>query len=132
MTLSDNCWLIRRAVSYRLIQSRQLLENFEEIGYISETTVRRIVSKDLRYSFKKLDKIEPKTMTKDSIRSFHENSLILLEIQSWCSEVVYIDKFTVSSRYYSNYGWAPKEIKGYLKHYENNFKMSFILAFSKD
>ena len=35
-------------------------------------------------------------MTRDSRRSFNENSLILLEIQSWCSEVVYIDEFIVS------------------------------------
>ena len=111
---------------------KKLLTNFEEISDISDTTVRKIVSKDLRFRFKKLDKIEPKTMTKDSIRSFLENSLILLEIQSQCIEVVYIDEFTVSSRNYSNYGWAPKGSKGYLKHYENNFKMSFILAFSKN
>ena len=43
---------------------KKLLTNFEEIGNISETTVRKIVSKDLRFSFKKLDKIEPKLWQK--------------------------------------------------------------------
>ena len=105
--------LVNSKSNFLSIQSikTKLLANFNEINDISEATVRRVVSKDLRFSFKKLEKIEPKTMTKDSIRSFLENSLILLEIQSWCKEVVYIDEFTVSSRHYSNYGCHQKELK---------------------
>ena len=125
--------LVNSKSDFLSIQSikTKLLANFNEINDISEATVRRVVSKDLHFSFKILEIWNP-SWWKHTVYSHSWNSMILLEIQSWCKEVVYIDEFTVSSRHYSNYGWAPKGIKGYLKHFENNFKMIFILAFSKD
>jgi hypothetical protein len=106
--------------------------NFEDIKTVSERTIRRTLKRDLRMSYKKLDKMVIKSKHPDNIRKFLEAAIVQVKLRSMNCELIFLDKFTVSTRKYANYGWAKRGKKRYIANYNDNFSMSFIVCFSEE
>ena len=101
-----------------------------EVKPISDTTVRRWMKRDLRMSFKKLERKNLNMFTPHKIRSFFESAAIQLKLEELRVEQIYIDEFSVNARHSNLYGWSKRGEKGHLRLHSDNFTMSFVVAVS--
>ena len=110
------------------IRNHLLIE--ENMNPISGSTIIRILKKKLNYRFKKLSTVEGKTTQAQNIRKFYESALVQLKLEDIGYELIFIDEFSISSKYHSYLGWPKVGEKGYLMTHQNSFSMYFIIALS--
>ena len=70
------------------------------------------------------------SLRKENIRKFFESAEIQLRFIENEYELIYIDEFTQNSRENRFYSWTRKGSKGFIEFEEDQFSMSFIIAFS--
>ena len=117
-----------------LYTRREVKHNLElvypEVKPISDTTVRRWMKRDLKMSFKKLERKNLNMFTPNKIRSFFESAAIQLKLEELRVEQIYIDEFSVNAHRSNLYGWSKRGEKGHLRLHSDNFTMSFVVAVS--
>ena len=88
------------------------------------------MKKDLRCSFKKLERKPTPSTTQNATRLLLEGAAIqrcLLELEA---EILFIDEFKVNSRHHEFSGWTKIWEKGYVTTDKTEFSMSFICGVS--
>ena len=109
---------------------RNHLINEERINSISDTCIIRILKKKLNYRFKEYRTVEKKITQAHNILKFYESTLVQLRLEEMRYELIYIDEFSINSKYHSYFGWSKVEEKGYFLMNHNSFSMYFINALS--
>ena len=118
-------------ISYTVeLVKKKLLENFNDLGKVSLSTVRRTMKKRLRLSYKKVSKWEPKILTQSHFRKMLKSALLLQKLKEEQVEAVFIDKFSLNSRKYKLYGWGKVNSKVFIKFKPAFDSMSFIVGLS--
>ena len=79
---------------------------------------------------KKLSTIEVKTTQAQNIRKFYESALVKLKLKDIGYELIFIDEFSISSKYHNYLGWSKVGEKGYLMTHQNSLSMYFIIELS--
>ena len=110
---------------------RDIINNFHDLGEVSESTIRRVLKNLLHFRFKKLEKIEQKTTTAEHIRVFFETAAIIMKLEDKSVETIYFDEFSINSRRVNFYGWWKIGEKSALALRSNPFSMSFVIAVSQ-
>ena len=119
--------------SHITIQSlkNDIISAYPELGTVSRSTIRRSITKDLSYRYKKAVSRPKVKFTHDKIRSYFESASLLWNLDQNKIEVIFIDEFSINTRSFQFYGWAKRGKKPYLKRTDSGFMMSFIVAVSK-
>ena len=63
-------------------------------------------------------------------RKLFESAILQVKLESDGQELIYIDEFSLSSRYNNFYGWSKRGEQGYIKTNYESFSMYFVIAFS--
>ena len=98
---------------------------------LSANTIRHIMKSKLCMRFKKVEKINSKTLGSTNIRLLCESMTLQSELQHLGYEMIFIDEFSWSNRRNNLYGWCRAGRKRYINFNESTFTMSFMVAFSK-
>lgn len=106
------------------------LENTEMMESISGWSIRKILKTHLGYRFKSISTLARNSFTKDNIRKLYESVMLQTSLEALKYELVFIDEFSLSTRYNKHFSWAKKGQKGYTKINYDNFSMFFAAAFS--
>ena len=101
------------------------------LSNLSTFSVRKILKRDLKMRYKKVDSIDVKVFQKDNIRKFVESSGTLMKLRNIEIQLVYIDEFKINVRKDKPYNWSPLGKRGYIKKSCNDLSYSFIVAFSR-
>ena len=109
----------------------QLISQFPNLNGISKTSISNWLRKDLKMSYKKLEKKAIVTQRADHIRRVFENAWLQTKIDEEGIETIYIDEFKVSTKHNDFWGWTKRGQRGYISFDPNSFHMSFICAVSK-
>ena len=107
-----------------------LIDTFPSLSKISDFNVRRFLKKDMRYSYKKLSKKKPITKRQDRVRLYYESVAIQIWLEDQGIELIYWDEFTVSTRNYTYYGWAPQNSQVIIVNFEDEAKFNILIGFS--
>ena len=78
-----------------IIFQRSLLDKFDDIEYVSKTTISKTLKQNLKMSYKKISKIKIKTFKKENITNMLQSAALLQTLRSSSTEVVYLDVFFV-------------------------------------
>ena len=62
-------------------------------------------------------------------RKLFESAILQVKLESDGQELIYIDEFSLSSRYNNFYGWSKRGEQGYIKTNYESFSMYFVIAF---
>ena len=106
------------------------MQRFGDIETIHCSTIGRYLKKEMRYTYKKLEKKPAPSLTQESYRKQLEGGLAQRKISDSGVELIFIDEFTVNTRHHAYRGWCKKGEKGYLKTDNTDFSMSFICGVS--
>ena len=119
---------------YFTIQSLRdkLVKEHPELRPVSASTLGRIMKNEIKYSYKKSELSNPRWFTYEMIRSFFESAAILMKLETEGIEVIYIDEFSLSSKKIGFHGWSKRGCKSYLRHFDQSFTMSFVVALYKE
>ena len=130
-------WLASRisqliGLHYTLSSLRSdLFQEFPEIGYISLSSMSRIMNGNLKMSYKKLGC----SNTVADCPNYKEKIVKCLEVISWFKKnnyhIVYVDEFSVNRSTTSMYGWSKKGVSGWKYVIPQTFRMSFVIGLSK-
>ena len=90
-----------------------------------------LIKRDLKKSFKRVSQIKPRSRTKENIRRFMESAWLIKTLIQKEYEVVFADEFTLKTRQTKLKTWTDKGKHGFINGADQNFRMSFALAFSK-
>ena len=107
------------------------IERTEGLPPLSTTSIRKILKKHLRYTYKRAWKLHPRTSTPTNIRKIHESIYIQITLEERGYEMIYLDEFSLSARKYAPYNWAPRGERAYFRPSNQDFTMSFMIAFSR-
>ena len=107
------------------------IERRADLPSLSKTSIRKILKKHLKYTYKKACKINPRTLLPVNIRKIHESLYIQVALEKKNYEIIYLDEFSLSTRKYVPYNWAPRGKQAYSRPCSQDFTMSFIIAFSR-
>ena len=108
-----------------------IISAYSDLGTVSRSTIRRSITKDLSYRYKKAVSRPKVKFTHYKIRSYFESASLLWKLDQNQIEVIFIDEFSINTRSFQFYGWAKRGKKPYLKRTDSGFMMSFIVAVSK-
>ena len=72
-----------------------------------------------------------RSTNKESIIKFYESAMLKTKLEDLGYELMYLDKFSISFRQHTTYGWGPIGKKGFLDVNTDTFDMSFMIGFSK-
>ena len=117
---------------FTLAQARHfLMQKSPDIGWLSLSTISRLIRTKLKFSYKKFVNSEP-------TKAYHKNRLNLeswLKTLIWSIEggfhLIYVDEFLVNRYTLKKYGWTRRGKPGRLFQKLPDFKMSFIVAHSQ-
>ena len=104
--------------------------NYPNLNKISDWSIRKILTINLRYSYKKQSLAKRKSFTNEYVRRFFESSIIQIILLDKGYELLYLDEFSINLRDKSMYGWWPIGVKGLIKTHQADFSMSFMIGFS--
>ena len=79
---------------------QELINEFEELNRISSSTIARCLKKDLKYSYKILERKPAPTLTHDCTRRLLEGALIQKLLNEKKVELIYIDGFWVNTNHH--------------------------------
>ena len=117
------------AITIKMIKEH-LINNFPDLWKISDFTIRSALKKDMKYSYKKLSKRKQITKMDDRVRLYYESIAIQIWLEDQGIELIYWDEFTVSTRNYTYYGWAPQNSRGFLYSFNDEAKFNILIGFS--
>ena len=97
---------------------------------LSKTGVHYLMTKVLRYSYKKAHKILRKMTASEKTRDFIESAYLQLYLEQEGYKLIYLDEFHVSMKSRSAYNWSLKGTPAIWAVDPDTWTMSFIIAFS--
>ena len=107
------------------------LENkFEEQGHVWSSTVSNTLKKDLRMSYKRLNRINKRNFNKESLVLILKSAASLQCLLKTSSEILFFDEFSYDIRKTKYYGWGPKNSKLFIAQTPESFTISFIIGLS--
>ena len=112
-------------------QIRNHLVKSENMDSIGDTSIKMIFKKKLWYSFKRMSTIEHNSIKPINVRKFFESAILQVKLEENDYELIFIDEFSMSSKYHKHYGWSKIGDKGYLLTHYDSFNMFFVIAFSQ-
>ena len=116
---------------YKLNDIRlHLLKNTGDQWQVSNSTIWRVMKKEMGMSFKRVNKVHPSIITEETWRKMAESLSIQAELCLRGIDVVYWDEFKFSWHTSKHYGWAPRGRWGYKQLMPGKFQATFMLAFS--
>ena len=65
-----------------------------------------------------------------NIWKFYEWALVQLKLEDIGYEFIFIDEFSINSKYHNYLGWSKVGEKEYWMNHQNSFSMYFIIALS--
>ena len=92
---------------------------------------RILLTKILKYSYKKANKIPKKMVEGDRKRDFYEAAHILYYLESQEYNIIFLDEFHISMRSENIYNWSPRGVSSIVAVDPDPWSLSFIIAFSK-
>ena len=107
-----------------------LINSFPALSKISDFAIRSVLKKDLKYSYKKLSKRKQIIKMRDRVRLYYESIAIQAWLEDQGIELIYWEEFTVSTRNYTYYGWAPQSSRGFLYNFNDEAKFNILIGFS--
>ena len=96
----------------------------------SDTTISKVLIKDLNMSYRTLSILHPKTQANDHIRTYWEAAIIQINFEEIGWEAIFIDEFCISSHRNKFRGWAFKDRKPIISSLLDSFSMYFVLVVS--
>ena len=102
----------------------------EASNQISRSTCRRMLTEDLKYSYKRWSTVSFKTLTHENIRWYYESVAILSRMKQEDVEVIFFDGYSVDTRKLNFYHWSKRGEPAFLSKSENQFHMSFVIGIS--
>ena len=106
------------------------INNNTPLEDISKSTINRILKNKLSYSYKKANIVNKIWLKPDQKRRFCESIQIQLSILNLDYEIIYFDAFSYSNRHNTVYTWGIKSEKAFAVMENQDFSMSFLIAFS--
>ena len=97
---------------------------------LSKTGVHYLMTKVLRYSYKKAHKIPRKMTASEKTRDFIESAYLQLYLEQEGYKLIYLDEFHVSMKSRPAYNWSLKGTPAIWGVDPDLWTMSFIIAFS--
>ena len=82
------------------------------------------------FSFKELISLEHNSIYQLNVWKFMEFAMRLLALENQGYELLFMDEFSLSSRYNNYYGWTEKNKKGYLSLIYDSSSIFFVICFS--
>ena len=109
---------------------------------ISASSIKRILKKKLGYSFKRISTLEHNSIKPFNIWKFFESAILKIKLEEKKIELIFIDAFSLSSRYNKLYcwskvgqrlvkDWSKVNQKGYVLTHYDSFSMFFVATFSE-
>ena len=100
---------------------------------LSTSGCRILLTKILKYSYKKAYKITKKTVEGDRKRDFYEAAHIQYCLESQEYNIIFLDEFHISIRSENIYNWSPRKVSSIVAVDPDpwSLSLSFIIAFSK-
>ena len=77
---------------------RSLLDKFDDIEYVSKTTISKTLKQNLKMSYKKLSKVNIRAFKKENITKMLQSAALLQTLRSSSTEVIYLDEFSFDTR----------------------------------
>ena len=125
-------WIAKRFQNFTINDVRlHLVSNSNNGWSISNSSVGRSLKRDIGMTYKKINKISNKVVTKENKRKILEASVLQMRLMQSEVDVVYIDEFKFSWHRSEHYGWSLKGTTGYSTWPIGTFQASFIVAFSE-
>ena len=112
-------------------QIRNHLVKYENMDSIGDTSIKRILKQKLWYSLKRVSTIEHNSIKPINVRKFFESEILQVKLEENDYELIFIEEFSLSSKYHKHYGWSKIGEKGYLQTLYDSFNMFFVIAFSQ-
>ena len=97
---------------------------------VSNSTIWRVMKKEMGMSFKRVNKIHPSVITEETRRKIAESLNIQATLCLRGIDIIYWDEFKFSWHTSKHYGWAPRGRWGYKQLIPGKFQATFMLAFS--
>ena len=83
----------------------------------------------LNYSYKRISTFEYNSVRPFNIRKYFESAILQEKLEE-NYELIFFDKFSLSSKHNKYNGWSKVGQKEYLLTHYDNFSMFFVVAFS--
>ena len=74
-----------------IIVQRSLLDKFDDIEFVSKTTISKTLKQNLKMSYKKISKIIIRAFRKENITNMLQSAALLQTLRSSSTEVIYPD-----------------------------------------
>ena len=98
---------------------------------LSTSGCQILLTKILKYSYKKAHKIPKKMVEGDRKRDFYEATHIQYYLESQEYNIIFLDEFHISMRSENIYNWSPSGVSSIVAVDPDPWSLSFIIAFSK-
>ena len=92
--------------------------------------MRKALKQNLKFRYRRLNKVPKKIMTNDYNRRMFENIAAQIAREENSYELIFFDEFKVASRHHNFYGWREKGKQGYINLFEEIININIIVAFS--
>ena len=118
---------------FSLVQAKaDLLQNFPELVDISLSTIRNLMHRELRLSFKKLGNTNPTKVSPESRVNLANCWKLIIWMIEGGYHLIFVDEFLINRNTISKYGWAKRGMPGRLMKRPTSFNMSFVVAHSQE
>ena len=97
---------------------------------ISRSTWRRVLTWDLKFSYKKWGITPFRALTSESTRWYFESAALFSKMKQQGIEIIFFDGFSLDMRSLILYHWSKRGISAYLALGDSKFHMSFIIGLS--
>ena len=109
----------------------KLKQHFVIEQRLSESIISRFLHSQLRMSYKKQSKINPKVMTPSGVAKVTKWAAVIKALIDRGDEVLFIDEFSVNSRTRKQYGWFFVGSKLLFWEMLNQFSSRFMVGLSQ-
>ena len=130
--LVNEYWQEHKYINFTLDDLRYYLNNKKGDDWnISNSTLARLLKRDIRMSYKKVNRVHPSIALHENKRKMLEAVALQIKLVQNEVTVIYIDEFKYSWHQNNYYGWTVQGKSGYRKLNISKFQASFIVAFSQ-
>ena len=96
---------------------------------ISTSTIRKILTKNLRMAFKRMNKLNSSIILKEKINQIRDILFIQFKLLNNNSNVIFLDEFKFASESTKYFGWSKRNQNCHLFMNPDKFNASFMIAF---
>ena len=111
---------------------RYLLDKFDDIEYVSKTTISRTLKQNHKMPYKKLRKVNIRAFKKENITKMLQSEALLQTLKSSSTEVIYSDEFSFDTHKSKFYDWGPINSKVFAKWFFEDQWFYFIVGLSSE